>query len=113
MKFDEKHKNKVGQQIALRLARAIGKKEISLIETPYVSRFILDRVDDIKTQEEMIGFLTELTQKWPFFEEVLALEKGEEVKTEEAEEMAEIRKQLAKDKTSQAVENANSAAKKE
>lgn len=70
----KKYKHKIGHQLTHRLAYAIKYREISVIEAPLVSKYILEHIDDIKDHDDLLHFLTDLSHEWPFFSDVLVQE---------------------------------------
>ncbi|GEM_PF-2258824 len=109
MDFDEAHKNVVGERLARRLARGLEDGQISLEETPAISTYILDRIDTITNQEQLTAFLTELSQKWPVFSEILTLEQGGVKEIKEDERVEQMENLLKENKIDEALEVAESA----
>ena len=94
MRLDEAYKDKIGQQLALRFARAIKEKEITLVEAPYLSRYILENFKPVQTYPQLIKFSEKLVWEWPFFEQVLKLAKEREIKVKESKELEKVRRML-------------------
>lgn len=97
MDFDEIYKNRVGKHLTIRLALALKNGEITEQELPIIARFILDHIDNILNHEQLIQFLTNLSQKWPVFNHILTIEKGEEILIKEGYAINQIQ-QLLKQK---------------
>lgn len=73
--INEEYRNLIGYELTLRLAQAIKNQEISVLEAPYVSKFILNNIDHVKNREDMVTFLAKLAKDWPFFNDVLNSDK--------------------------------------
>lgn len=78
--FDETYKNKVGMKITVRIGQAIKSGELSDNDLPEVCNYVLIAIETIKNHDELIGFLTNLTDRWPFFSHILT----SEIKQQEA-----------------------------
>lgn len=67
------------------LEKAIVDKSITALEQGFIkeeglgeiAQFVLGKIDNIKTQDQFIEFLRELSNKWHFFSEILVIESGE------------------------------------
>lgn len=105
--IDEEQKNRIGQELTLRLARAIKEKEISVIEAPLISKFILENIDKIQNHEELNKFLTKLTDDWPFFANILELELGKEKELFEKDKIEEIQRLIHANKIDEALDKAD------
>ncbi len=46
-------------------------------DLPEIGQFVLDKIDLLKTHEELSAFLMELSSKWPIFLNIAKIEKGE------------------------------------
>lgn len=83
--FDGNHKNKVGVAITRRMGEAVIKGELEGDQMPVVCRYVLAVIDTIKTNEELITFLSKLSLRWSCFQAVLTSE-IEYIKTVESVE---------------------------
>jgi len=103
MDFDEIYKNRVGKHLTIRLALALKSGEITEQELPIIARFILDHIDNILNHEQLIQFLTNLSQKWPIFNHILTIEKGEEILNKEGYAINQIQQLLKQKRYNEAI----------
>lgn len=96
MEFSEEHKNKIEKMVVEEMISSLEKNELKEEELSAIAEFILGKIDNIKTQEELIVFLGELSSKWLIFKNIEELEKGE-VKEQQEKIVAKDVLQLAKD----------------
>lgn len=85
MDITEADKKQLEKDLVERLIAALKEDKLSAEELPLAAEFILDRVDKLKTQEELIEFLKELNSRWSIFANLLTLEKGEFQEKQEKE----------------------------
>ncbi|MBI2036692.1 hypothetical protein HYT17_03620 [Candidatus Microgenomates bacterium] len=109
MDFDEARKDIVGERLIRRLARALGDGEVTQEQASDASSYILDTIDTITSREQLIVFLTELSQKWPVFSEILTLEQGEAQDKKEDEKVEQVEDLLKENKIDEALKVAESA----
>jgi hypothetical protein len=89
MEFTIDKKKSVEKMMVDSMIDAVGAGIISEEELAVVSDFILNRIDAIKTEEELVTFLIELSQKWSFF---LPIERFIEGEAKEAEDKKSVDK---------------------
>jgi len=73
--IDEKKKAKIMNDVVSALINAYGSKAISYFEMRKAATYILDHFDLIKTQNDLIYFLENLSGYWLIFKNVMVLEK--------------------------------------
>jgi len=78
--FDETYKNKIGMKITVRIGQAIKSGELSDNDLPEVCNYVLIAIETIKSHNELIDFLGNLTNRWPVFSSILT----QEIKQQEA-----------------------------
>ena len=89
------HKKKIYNDIVEVIITALEKNELSSSEIPKIANFVLVQIDAVNNHEDLITFLKNLSNKWPIFENIEEIEKGE-VKDQKEEEVAEGVLQMAK-----------------
>lgn len=94
MVFDEDHKNKVGKDIVNQLIFLLEQKKITTDEVSKISDFVLSKIHEVKNHEELIVFLNDLVKKWPAFNNILSLEKGEETEEQTKKQAEELTKNI-------------------
>lgn len=95
MDFTESHKKEIEKQIVEAIITSLDKDNLKTTELPNIANFVLERIDNIKTHNELILFLGELARIWPVFVNLTAIEKGE-VKEIKEDEVAQSVLTLAK-----------------
>ena len=60
--FDEKYKDKVAKELALRIAEGLIKEEIKLAESRKIALYILEQSKAASNHSQLIGFLEKLMQ---------------------------------------------------
>ncbi len=111
MNFTMHHKTDVERQIVEAIASALDKKELTEEQLPEISSFILSRIDLITDSDELLVFLSDLSNKWPSFINILDIEKGkikEITEQEAAVKAAELIKNGSIDDAMNLVKNTNS-----
>ncbi len=73
--IDEKKKSKIMNDVVSALINAYGSKAISYFEMRKAATYILDHFELIKTQNDLIYFLENLSAYWVVFKNVMVLEK--------------------------------------
>lgn len=77
MEFTEEKKNKIEKLIVDKSILALEQGFIKEEGLGDISLFVLSKIDEIQTQDELMQFLRELSNKWHFFSEILVIESGE------------------------------------
>lgn len=109
MDFDEAHKNVIGERLARKVARALEDGTVTLEQLPEISSYILDNIDTITTHDQLMTFLTNLSQKWPVFSDVLTMEEGEVQEKKEDQKIEQVEDLLKENKIDEALKVAESA----
>lgn len=71
------HREEIVQRLTRDLVEEMEKNGVSEADLPQIADFILEKIDKAQNHNELIALLDELSQKWPFFETVEQLERGE------------------------------------
>lgn len=77
MDLTEEHKREVEKKLVETIIDSLKKNLISVADKDAVSAFILAKMPSVKTHEELITFLRELSSKWAIFSPLLVTESGE------------------------------------
>lgn len=104
MQFDENRKNQLGTELVKTLANALKEGKIDERETAKASSFLLSELDNIQSHEQIITFLTQLTVKWPIFENVLVMEKSYVADKVEDQKVAQMEKLIKENKLNDALQ---------
>lgn len=94
MDLTEEHKKEVERRIVETTISALEHNQITEDQYDDISKYILEKIDSVKTHHDLMVFLRELTQNWNMFSFVLTLENGE-VKSLEEKKAVEKVEQLA------------------
>lgn len=95
MDITQDHKNEVERKIVEVVIAALENNNLQQSELPSIGDFVLGRIDAIKTQGELLNFLSELSLKWAIFKNIEMIEKGE-AKDQKEDKVAENVLNLAK-----------------
>lgn len=79
------HKEDVQYDVIKIIASALQSGKLSAGEAGEIAAFILERIDDVKTHEQMAEYITELSSKWPMFSNIASVERAEVRKIVEEE----------------------------
>lgn len=71
------HRDEIVKRLTVDLVEEMEKDGVKEEDLPPIADFILEKVDKAKNHSELINLLDELSAKWPFFETVEQLERGE------------------------------------
>ncbi len=71
------HIEKVDRRLLESLITAIEADKINDEELPVLANFVLEKIDSTKNHEQLIKGLEELSAKWPIFDNIEELERGE------------------------------------
>lgn len=77
MEVTEEHKKVLEQRIVEAMMTGLDQDVITSDELPDIADFVLDKIDQLKTQDELMQFLRELSGKWHIFSQILVIESGE------------------------------------
>jgi len=91
---DEKKKAKIMNDVVSALINAYGSKAISYLEMRRAATYILDHFELIKTQNDLIYFLENLSGYWQVFKNVMVLEKLGSHENKEAEMIERLSKYI-------------------
>lgn len=75
--FTEEHKKEVEWKLVDVIISSLKQEMLTEEELPVVSSYILDNIKHVKTHDELMVFLRDLSNRWPIFSPVLVLESGE------------------------------------
>lgn len=95
MELTPEHKKDVEIKLVEIVADALEHGKLSSDEATQASQFILDRIDEVNTQEELLIFLEELSSLWDVFGHLFVTEQGkikekqEDVTAREVETLVE------------------------
>lgn len=77
------HKTEIERKILEAIINAFENNQVAEAELPTISDFVLTRIDQIQDHEQLVKFLDELSAKWPFFDNIEQLERGEVTEAKE------------------------------
>ena len=76
MEFTPEHKAQIEKRIVELMIVGLQNDLLSEQDPSDISRYVLDRIDEVKNQHQLILFLKELTDKWDVFKPILFHEEG-------------------------------------
>jgi hypothetical protein len=65
------YKNKTEKRIAIIIGESLQSLTITEDDAEEMGKYILDNIDLIKTNSELLDFVTKLSAKWPIFNSIL------------------------------------------
>jgi len=71
------HKIEIERKILKEIINALENDKVTEAGLPDIADFVITHIDPVQNHEQMIKFLDELSQKWPFFEGLEQIERGE------------------------------------
>lgn len=71
------HRDEIVKRLTQDLVEEMEKNGVTEADLPKIADFILEKVDKAQNHNELITLLDQLSAKWPFFETVEQLERGE------------------------------------
>lgn len=75
--FTQEHKNEIEKKIVEAIVTGLESNKILENQLSEIADFVLERIDALKTHEELVVFLSDLAARWPIFENIALTEKGE------------------------------------
>lgn len=77
MDFTPEYKKKIEAEIVEVIISSLEKGVIEEKDLPVISSYVLESIDKVSNQQELLSFLTTLTEKWSIFGSLQKLEVGE------------------------------------
>lgn len=87
VEINQEYKEKIEKYLLDTIVVCLDKGTLKEADLAQVADFVLERIDLVNNQEELIQFLNDLSAKWPVFDDIKELTKGEvkEVREDKAE----------------------------
>jgi hypothetical protein len=105
---DETYKTNIEQRIVDAIADALEAGKIQEKDLPPLSTYILAQMDRITTHDQLIGFLSHLSLRWPVFHHIAIEEEGKLKKVVETKVAQDMVRLINQGDTNQAVNLAES-----
>jgi hypothetical protein len=105
----EAYKNKIGERLTLRLIRAVKDKEITQAELATISSYILENIEEAQSNSEVLEFLEDVAQKWPFLSALLSAEQVEEAEVINKQRIEQVGTLINQNKIDEALQVATDA----
>lgn len=77
MEVTEEHKKQIERKIAEVMITALEDGKVGEADLPTIATFVLEKIDKAQNHDELIKSLDELSAKWPVFENLEQIERGE------------------------------------
>lgn len=110
--MDAQYKQNIEQQIVDTIAKAVEEQKLIETQLPEISEYVLSKIDQITTHDQLIGFLSHLSLKWPVFQNIAVQEEGKLQKVVESKVAEDVLRLISKGQTNQAIALAQSISKK-
>lgn len=109
MEFTEAKKKELEQSIVDICISALENKGVTEEQMGDVSFFVLERIDLVKNQQELLGFLEKLSEKWPIFVGLLEITRGEAEAVEDKKTVINVQDLIKQGNLDQAIAVAKEA----
>jgi hypothetical protein len=103
------YREKIGERLTRRLVQALKDKEIAQDDFAEISTFILDNIDNAKSNEELVQFLEDVARQWPFLSDMVVDEKKEAETQNVQEKVQQIDTLITQNKIDDALQVAKDA----
>lgn len=103
----EDHKKQLEKMIIDTLVEALEKKKLTEPELQTVSAYVLENIDKIQIHHDLVIFVDQLSKKWPIFQNIEQIEKGEESRILETEAAKTMLTLIKDGKSSEAMAYSN------
>ncbi|MBI2430782.1 MAG: hypothetical protein HYV39_02100 [Candidatus Levybacteria bacterium] len=108
---DEAYKNKIGERVMRRVIEAFKNQEINENELSTICSYILDNIDNTKSNAELVDFLSDLSKKWPMFSQILIAEHGGVKEENEKQVIDQVSTLIKENKIEEAIQTAGDVTK--
>ncbi len=109
MEFTKSKKQELEKAIVDVCIGALENQRMSDEQMGEVSSFVLSQIDLIKTQDEILVFLENLSERWGIFKNLLDIEKGEGEVAKEKNAISSVEKYIKQGKIEEALKVAKKA----
>jgi hypothetical protein len=106
--MDAQYKQAIEQKIVDALAKGLEEQKLTEAQLPEISNYVLSQIDQITTHDQLIGFLSHLSLKWPLFQHIAQEEEGKLKKVVETNIAQDMVRLINQGDTNQAVNLAES-----
>ncbi len=86
----------VRKKILLKMADALDAKQLQESQLSEIAGFVLRGTESLTTEEQLLSFLQQLSEKWPVFADLYTVESGQKIE-EHHQAVVENALQLTKD----------------
>ena len=112
MEVSAEHKTEIEKKILKEIINALENDKVTEAELPDIADFVITHIDAAQNHEQMIKFLDELSQKWPFFEGLEQIERGEVTEAKEDQVEQEVLNLAKSGKVTEAINLAKTVTEK-
>ena len=112
MDVTTQHKTEIERKILKEIINALENEKITEAELPVIADFVIGHIDPVQNHDQMIKFLDELSAKWPFFESLEQLERGEVTEAKEDKVEQEVLNLAKSGKVTEAINLAKTVTEK-
>ncbi len=109
MPLTKEREDQITRAILEAIATGLENGTIHNADSATIADFWEGKVDSIKTEEDLLSFLLELSQKWPVFANLYTVEKGKKSEANEQQVTQDVVALANKGKIDEAVDLAKTA----
>ena len=106
------HKTEIERKILKEIINALENEKVTEAELPDIADFVITHIDTVQSHEQMIKFLDDLSKKWPFFEGLEQIERGEVTEAKEDQVEQEVLNLAKSGKVTEAINLAKTVTEK-
>ncbi len=109
MDINQEHRQKIKRSVIEAMIDALEKENLTESDIPEIGKFVLDRIENINTHDELVKFVGELATKWPIFKHIESAEKVVADRQEEVKVADQVEDLVSRGKIEEALGLAKSA----
>lgn len=76
MQLSQERRDAIEKEIAELIIKGLKEGSLKEEDLSPIAKFVLEKIDTLATEEQMVTFLSELSQKWSVFSNIHNIEKG-------------------------------------
>lgn len=105
----DQQKEQVQGKILQEISDDLKKGELSSDETTKIAGFVQEKIKLVNDRNELLAFLKELSDKWPIFNNIYQVEKGEEEQKKDVQAAEKAKELIKEGKLDEAISVAKNA----
>ncbi len=99
----DSYKKKVEQEIVNTIIKGLKENTLTEVDSHRIATFVLEGVDKISNHNELIGFLSLLSIRWPIFSPIAQMEEGKLKRVVEKKTAQDVLKLISQNQIGSAI----------